>query len=77
MMKPLCVLQEQHGIDLGARYKNDNVCVICVKYIAEEQQHNLLETLSRVKIFSVQTDGSTNTEMLRMNYIRYNTLIPK
>ena len=60
-MKPLCDLQERHGVDLGARYKNDDACATFVSYIAKEQQHNLLETLSEVNFFSIQADGSTDS----------------
>ena len=60
-MKPLCELEERHGVDLGAWYKNDDACATFVNYIAKEQQQNLLETLSKVKFFSIQADGSTDT----------------
>ena len=42
-MKPLCDLQEQHGVDLGIRYNNDVACTSFVGYIAEEQRQNLLK----------------------------------
>jgi hypothetical protein len=35
-MKPLCDLQERHGVELGARYKNGDACAIFVNYIAKE-----------------------------------------
>lgn len=60
-MKPLCDLQEWHGVDIGVRHKNDNACATIVSYITGEQRHNPLKTLSRVKLFSVQADGSTDT----------------
>ena len=60
-MKLLCDLEEWHGVDLGARYKNDITCSTFVSYIAAEVRHNLLETLSKIKFFSVQADGSTDT----------------
>ena len=44
-MKPLCDLEERHGVDLGAQYKNDIACSIIVSYTAAEVRHNLLETL--------------------------------
>lgn len=59
-MRPLCELQERHGVNLGIGYKNDHACATFVKYIAEEQQQNLLETLSGVKFFSIQADSSTD-----------------
>ena len=42
-MKLLCDLEERHGVDLGAQYKNDITCSTFVSYIAAEVQHNLLE----------------------------------
>ena len=46
---------------MGARYKNDDACATFIQYIAKEQQQHLLETLSKVKFFSIQADGSTYT----------------
>ena len=62
-MKPLCELEERHGIDLGARYKNDIACSTFVSYIAAEVWHNLLETLSKVN-FSVYKQMAV--QILRM-----------
>ena len=59
--KPLCDLQERHGVDLGIRYEKDVGCATFVRYITEEQRHNLPETLSGVRFFSVQADGSADT----------------
>ena len=59
-MKLLCDIEERHGVDLGARYKNDIACSTFVSYTAAEVRHNLLETLSKIKFF-VQADGSTDT----------------
>jgi hypothetical protein len=50
-MKPLCDLEEHHGVELGPRYKNDDACAMFVNYTAKEQKHDLLETLSKVKFF--------------------------
>ena len=72
-MKPLCDLQERYGVDLGARYKNDDACATFVTYIAKEQQHNLLETLSEVNFFQYTSIQG----MLRMNSTQFSTSIPK
>ena len=34
-MGPLCVLEERHGVDLGAGYKNSQACSMFVDYIAQ------------------------------------------
>ena len=35
-MKPLCELEERHGVELGQGYKNNQACATFVKYIALE-----------------------------------------
>ena len=76
-MKPLCDLQECHRVDLGARYKNDVACSTVVSYIAAEERHKLLETLSKVKFFSVQADEVQMQGMLKMSSTQCSTLNPK
>ena len=58
-MKPLCELQERHGVDLGQGYKNNQACTTFVEYIALECQV-LVKDLSLAKFHSVQADGSTD-----------------
>ena len=58
-MKPLCDLEERHGVSLGPGYCNDHACATFVKYIGKEQ-HILLEALSGVRFFGLQADGSTD-----------------
>ena len=57
-MKPLCELEERHGVDLGQGYKNDQACATFVDYIAKEQQEILVRALTSAKFFSLQADGS-------------------
>lgn len=61
-MKPMRELQERHGVDLALGTPMIMLVLpsTFVKYIAEEQQRSLLQTLSRVKFFSVQADSSTD-----------------
>ena len=59
-MKPICELEERHGVSLGAGYKNDHACASFVEFIAREQQEILLAELSRSKFFSLQADASTD-----------------
>ena len=76
-MKPLCDLQERHGVNLGTGYKNDDACATFVSYIAKEQLYNLLETLSEVN-FSVYKQMAVLIQgMLRMNSTQFSTSIPK
>ena len=60
-MKPICELEERHGVDLGQGYKNNQACSSFVEYIALEQRQTLVDTLSHAKFYSLQTDGSTDS----------------
>ena len=44
-MASVCQLEERHGVNLGAGYKNDQTCATFVKYIACDQQNTLQSTL--------------------------------
>ena len=59
-MKPLCQLEERHGVDLGETDKNDMTCSAFVDYIAKDLRENLSKTLQEAHFFSVQMDGSTD-----------------
>ncbi len=59
-MKPICELEERHGVSLGAGYKNDHACATFVQFIAQEQQEVLLDALSKTKFFSLQADASVD-----------------
>ena len=54
-MKPICELEERHGVDLGAEYKNDDACATFISFIANEQQAILLNFLSKSHFFSLQS----------------------
>ena len=60
-MKPICELEERHGIDLGQGYKNNQACATFIEFIALDQQRSLIEVLSRVNFFSLQADGTTDS----------------
>ena len=59
-MKPLCELEERHGIDLGQSYKKDRACSTFIEFIAREQREKLMAAISRSKFFSIQADTSTD-----------------
>ncbi len=44
-MKPLCKLEERHGVDLGETYRNDQACATFVDYIAQDLREQLGEAL--------------------------------
>ena len=49
---------EQHGIDLGEGYKNNQACTCFTSYITLEERQRLVIDLTRTKFFSLQVDGS-------------------
>ena len=59
-MKPFCMLEQHHGVNLGHGYINDHACATFVEYIAQDLQRILLKILSSVKFFSIQSDGTTD-----------------
>ena len=60
-MAAVCELEEKHGVDLGAGYKNNQACATFVDYIAQSQREGLAEVLAKAKFFSIQADGSTDS----------------
>lgn len=59
-MKPLCQLEERHGVDLGETYTNEMACSTFVDYIAKDLRENLCKILQEAHFISVQMDGSTD-----------------
>ena len=59
--KPLCELLERQGARIGQGYKNDKACASFIHYIAEDLRIQLLNNLSKVNFFSVQSDTSTDS----------------
>ena len=59
-MGPICSLEEKHGVNLGTGYKNDKACAVFVEFIAQERREALLNSISKVKFFSIQADGTTD-----------------
>ena len=47
----ICELEERHGVDLGAGYKNDHARATFISFIAKEQQEMLLNSLSKSHFF--------------------------
>ena len=77
-MRAICDLEERHGVDLGQGYKNNQACATFIEYIAMEQKQGLISTLSMVKFYSIQADGTTDTgnienELFLIVYLDYNS----
>ena len=53
-------LEERHGVDLGATYKNRESARNFVHYIAESQRRQLHVNLASCHFYSVLMDGSTD-----------------
>ena len=53
-------LEERHGIDLGATYKDRDSARNFVHYIAESQRQQLLTSLSSCHFYSILMDGSVD-----------------
>ena len=59
-MKPLCDLQQRHGVDLGQTYRNELACATFTDFIARDLKNQLSQALHKAKFFSMQMDGSTD-----------------
>ena len=69
-MAPISELDEQHGVDLGAGYKNNRGCTAFAEFIGRDLQIALVSELSKCKFFGVQADTTTdagNVEALHLN----------
>ena len=55
--KPLCLLEEKHGVDLGEGYRSDVACATFVDYIAQDLRERVVDA---AHFFSIQMDGSTD-----------------
>ena len=77
-MRPICQLEERHGVDLGHEYQNDKSCAIFIDFIASEQQMILQKALEKAKFFSIQADASTDAgnQEIEMFLVVYLTLHP-
>ena len=53
-------LEERHGVDLGATYKNQDSARNFIHYIAESQRQQLQVSLASHHFYSVLMDGSTD-----------------
>ena len=60
-MKPLCLLEERHGVKLGDNYKNDLACSAFTDFIGQELHENLRDEIHKANFFSLQLDGSTDS----------------
>ena len=50
-MKPICELEESHGVNLGVGYKNNHACAAFVSFIAKEQKDCLFNFLLKTLLF--------------------------
>ena len=50
-IKPLCDMEESHGVDIGTSYRNDHGCALFVESIATDLQENLKEGLIKPGFF--------------------------
>ncbi len=60
-MKPLCELQQRHGVNLGETYRNEQACATFIEFIAKDFRSQLTKALHDAKFFSIQMDGSTDS----------------
>ena len=60
-MHSLWQLQERHGVRLGECYRNDQACVIFIRYIAQDLQGQVGESLCKAKFYSIQMHSSTDS----------------
>ena len=78
-IKPICDLEERHGVSLGQSYKNNQACATFVEYIALERRKIYVEVLGRAKFFSIQADSSTDAgnaeeELFLVVYLDHNAM---
>ena len=59
-MKPLCDIEEKHGVENEASYRNDHGCASFVETIAADLQGKLKEKMSNAMFFSLLLDSSTD-----------------
>ncbi len=70
-MKPMCDLEERHGVKLGDGYKNYMACSSFVDYIAQNMRENLAEALQKAHFISIQMDGSTDSARKNIFLVLY------
>ena len=67
-MKPLCEVEERHGVDLGQGYKNDRACSAFIEFIAREQRKKLMAAILRSKFLAYKQMPVQTLEMQRKSY---------
>ena len=50
-MKPLCDIEECHGVEVGASYQNDHGCTSFVDSIVTDLKENLKHRMVKAKLF--------------------------
>ena len=68
-MKPICELEESHGVNLGVSYKNNHACAMFVGFIAKEQKNCLLNSPSKTSFFSLQANASVDAGNVELRVI--------
>lgn len=65
----LCKLQQLNGVKLGSTYLNDHGCKNLIAAIKDVITHDLKADLNNSAVFSVLTDGSTDTGVIEEEII--------
>ena len=71
--KSLCELQKINGCDLGDTYLNDGGCKNLISAIDTVMTQDLINDLNTSKVFSLLTDGSTDSGVIEeeIMYVKY------
>ena len=67
-MKPLCELEERHGVDLGQGYKNDRACSAFIEFIAREQREKLMAAIRSQSFLAYKQMPVQTLETQRKSY---------
>ena len=55
-MKPLCNMEQSHGVDIVRSYRNDYGCALFVESIATDLQEKLKGRINNARFFSLLID---------------------
>ena len=75
-MKPLCDMEERHGVEIGVSYRNDHGCASFVDSIASDFKEHLKQTMDKAKIFSLMIDSSTDSANIDEEFFLFLHLDP-
>lgn len=63
---------ERQGATLGQSYKNDKACADFINYTVADQMLKLLNKLSKLNFFSVQSDASADSGIVEFLIFYFN-----